>query len=115
MRISAKIFGYLLILIGLFCLVDAAYDQYRGVASTSTRSSQYIEKKADKNSLFQNLMIYQWGRGFLFFSGGLIILGICRRSDCQDPFSPNFSGSPAIDELNRSLTEEEEKRKRPLQ
>ena len=60
-------------------------------------------------------MTYQWYRGPLFIFGGFIILGLCRRADRTDPFSPDFAGSDALDNLNRALTEEEKRRQRPIE
>jgi hypothetical protein len=59
-------------------------------------------------------MTYQWLRGPVFVCGGLVILGICRRAERLDPFSRTFVGSASLDELERTLKEEEEKRHRPL-
>jgi hypothetical protein len=38
-------------------------------------------------------MAYQWTRGSLPLLAGFIILGICRRTDRFDPFSPDLAGS----------------------
>ena len=112
-----RIVAYILILVGLMCLVDAARDEHRGIASarSPSRSARlHIVSRAEDPEQFRGLMAYQWVRGPLALLGGLIILGICRRADRLDPFSPDFAGSDALDELNRALTEEEQKRHRPI-
>jgi len=56
-------------------------------------------------------MSYQWFRGALLIVSGFSILGICKRADRLDPSSPDFAGSDAINALDGTLTEEEQKRK----
>jgi hypothetical protein len=109
--------AYILIVIGLIFVADAAYDEHRGVAdalSPGRGSRRHIVACSDDPEQFRNLMTYQWVRGPLFLVGGFIILGFCRRADRLDPFSPDFAGSDALDDLNRTLTEEEQRRHRPI-
>ena len=109
--------AYLLVLLGCIFIADATYDeQQRGVANAvSPRGGRhYVISRADDPEQFRNLMAYQWLRGPLFLCGGFIILGFCRRADRLDPFSPDFAGSDALDDLNRTLTEEERRRHQPL-
>ena len=73
-----------------------------------------MAKRRDDPAAFRDLMTYQWIRVVLAFSAGLILLGLCRRADRLDPFSDSFAGQAALDELARSLSEEQEKRRRPL-
>jgi hypothetical protein len=109
--------AYGLILFGLVLLCAAARDEHRGVAEAGSPSRygavhmNIISKRIDPKN-FRNLMEYEWGRGAVFLCGGLILLNFIRRMDRLDPFSPNFEGNSALDELNRTLTEEEERRKR---
>ena len=112
-----RVVAYILIVIGLIFLVDAAYDEYRGVAaahSPGRGGRLYVINRADDPNQFRNLMAYQWLRGPLALFGGFIILGFCRRADRLDPFSPDFVGSASLDDLNRTLTNEEQRRHRPL-
>jgi len=110
--------AYILILIGLIYVADAAYDENRGIAEAVTpgRGSHREFVARDENpEKFRNLMTFQWYRGPIFAFGGFIILGICRRADRHDPFSPDFAGSKALDDLNSALDEEEKRRHRPLE
>lgn len=112
-----RLLAYILFGFGLIYLADAAYDENRGVAdvvSPTGYGHRFAVKRAEDPEQFRNLMAYQGVRGTLFLMGGFISLGICRRADRCDPFSPDFAGKPALDDLNRSLTEEDEKRHRPL-
>ncbi len=112
-----RVIAYILILLGLILIGDAAYDEHRGIASATspTRSAQYnIVARSKDPEQFRNLMTYQWVRGALLLLGGLIVIGICQRADRIDPFSPHFAGSDALDDLNRTLTEEERKRNHPI-
>jgi hypothetical protein len=59
-------------------------------------------------------MNYQWFGAGLFLCAGFAILGIRRRLDRCDPFSPDFAGNRALDECERVLDAELEKKHRPL-
>ncbi len=110
--------AYILIASGLFCLADAAYDEYRGVAdalSPGRACQRHVIARADDPKQFRNLMAYQWLRGPIVLFGGFIILGLCLRADRLDPFSPNFAGSDALDALNHTLAEEEKRRHSSLE
>ncbi|MES2569019.1 MAG: hypothetical protein V4710_03070 [Verrucomicrobiota bacterium] len=118
-----RIIAYSLILLGVFLLGDAAYDEHRGIAGAAspdgllTGVSSHppnVVKQAEDPQGFRDLMLYQWVRAPLALCAGLFILGLCRRADRIDPFSPDFAGNQALDELNRTLTEEQAKRHRPL-
>ena len=109
--------AYILIVTGLFFLGDAAHDEHRGVADAQAPGAgaiRHVINSEDDPAQFRNLMAYEWFRGPLFLAGGFIILGLCRRADRLDPFSPDFAGSSSLDDLNRTLREEEEKRRRLL-
>ena len=118
-----RILAYGLILLGIFLLGDAAYDEHRGIAEAASpdglltgvsTSAPNVVKRDENPQSFRNLMLYQWLRSPLALCAGLIILGLCRRADRVDPFSPDFAGNDALDELNRTLTDEEQKRHRPI-
>jgi hypothetical protein len=101
----------------MLLFADAAYDEDRGIASASgpgrTVVVHIVEESKDPE-LFRGLMTYQWGRAGLTLVAGFIILSMVRKADTLDPFSPTFAGSDALDDLNRTLTEEQERRKRPF-
>jgi hypothetical protein len=93
--------AYVLILVGLIYLADAAYDQYRGIASAHPPSRSvglHVASRAEKPKEFHNLMAYQWTRGSLTLFAGIIIFEICRHSDRHDPLSPDFARSDSIDD-----------------
>lgn len=110
--------AYYLIVLGVFLFADAAYDEFRGVASVMRPGARYprriIIKQEEDPQNFKNLMFYEWARGPLMLCAGSIILGIWRHADRIDPFSRNFAGNARIDELSAALTKEEERRHRPL-
>ena len=110
--------AYIMIALGIYLLGDAAYDERRGIAearSPSRNSRPNVVKRAEDPEEFRNLMQYQWLRAPLILCAGFIILGICRRADRLDPFAPDFAGNSALDELDQTLTEQQEKRRRPLE
>ncbi|MGA2869371.1 MAG: hypothetical protein ABSF34_09450 [Verrucomicrobiota bacterium] len=106
--------AYLLIGLSLMLLVSTAYDEYRGVASVTTRNMARITvAKADDPGQFHDLITYEWIRAFVVMGGGAILLSICRSADRLDPFSPTFNGNDELDELGEELDREREKRQRP--
>jgi hypothetical protein len=114
-----RVFAYYLILVGLLQLADAAYDEQRGVAAAVSPGGVsapllYVIKRADDPEGFRSLMFYQWSQGPAVLLAGFWILGLSRRANRVDPFSPDFAGNQALDDLNRTLTEEQAKRHRPL-
>ena len=108
-------FAYGLILFGICLLGDAAWDEHRGIAEAANwgRAAPAVVDRAENPKGFRSLMVYQWVRAPLILCAGLFILGLCRRADRTDPFSPDFAGNEALDDLNRTLTEEQDRRKRP--
>jgi hypothetical protein len=112
-----KFFAYTLILLGTLLFADAAHDERRGIASTFGPGWTVVVHRAERSrepEQFRGLMIYQWGRAGLALVAGFSILNMVRRADTLDPFSPTFAGSDALDDLNRTLSEEQERRKRPF-
>ena len=112
-----RLLAYFLVAVGIFFLTIAARDEHQGVTSASSprgAGQPTIIAKAENPKQFRNLMIYEWLRGPIFICGALVILGICRRADRLDPFSPDFAGNAALDDFQRQLTAEQEKQRRPL-
>lgn len=118
-----RIFAYFSIFLGVLLLGDAAYDEHRGVAEAASPAGVLTgvslgtlntARRDESLQTFRNLMLYQWMRGPLALIAGFTILGLCRRADKADPFSPTFIGDAALDELNRTLTNEQERRRRPI-
>lgn len=111
--------AYVIILIGLCLFGDAVHDQHRGIASAATPGGgpglPNTAKFSEDPQGFHNLMLYQWIRASLVLGSGFILIGFCRRADRLDPFSPDFAGDADLDELDRTLTNEREKRRRPIQ
>lgn len=117
-----RLLAYFLLPVGIFFLAIAARDEHRGVTSARPpygsgglpiAGRPIIIAKQDDPKQFRNLMFYEWLRGPVFIGGALIILGICRRADRVDPFSADFAGNAALDDLQRELTAEQEKHRRP--
>jgi hypothetical protein len=109
--------GYGLILFGICLFVAAAYDEHWGVSSVTPprrEAGQIVVNKDEDLKHFRGVMIYQWTLGALLVCVGSSIVRFCRHSDCTNPFSSRFAGNAALDELNRVLTKEEERRHRPL-
>jgi hypothetical protein len=108
--------AFFLIGLGLWFFVDAGRDEWREIAEAiSPRGGEtMVIPKADDPEQFRNLMVYQWWRGVVVLIAGMVILGIVRRADRLDPFSPDFRGSNALDELDQSLKEQERRHRRPF-
>ncbi len=108
--------SYLLIVLGFILVGTSAYDEHRGIASVmppGRYARRITVKRSEHPDDFHNIMIYQWSRALVALCGGFIILGICRRADRRDPFSPDFSGASALDECEHTLDAELEKKHRP--
>jgi hypothetical protein len=109
--------GYGLILFGMGLFAAAAYDAHRGVSSVTPprrEAGQIVVNKDEHPKHLHGVIIYQCALGALLACAGTIIVRFCRHSDCTDPFSSRFAGNAALDELNRVLTKEEERRHHPL-
>ena len=109
--------SYLAIIFSVYLFASAAHDEQRGIASVippGRYARRIVVIRSEHPTDFHNLMIYQWSRAALVLCGGLIILGICRRADRCDPFSPDFSGGRALDDCERTLDNEIRKKHSPL-
>jgi hypothetical protein len=112
-----KLLAYTLILLATLLFADAAHDEHRGIASALGPGHTVVFHTVEQSKApaqFRGLMTYQWGRAGLALAAGFIILSMVRKADTLDPFLPTFAGSDALDDLNRTLTEEQERRKRPF-
>jgi hypothetical protein len=109
--------SYFIIILGIVLLAFAARDEQRGIASVvppERYGRRIIISKADDPKQFRNIMIYQWLRDGLVLGAGLVLYRMCRRADRLDPFSPDFAGNAELDDLGKTLDEEEKKRHTPL-
>lgn len=113
-----RFFSYALIALGLYFSATAAYDEYRGVAVASSpgrSAQQYVVNRQEDEQKFRGLMAYEWGRACVLTLAGFIVLGFCGRSGSEDPFAPNFGGKASHDELDRTLSDEDARRRgRPV-
>lgn len=102
---------YVILLLGAWLLIDAVQSQRSGVARAVVPGSRYniveTAKRAEDPKAFENLMRYQWSEASIILFVGIVVLMKVRREDSLDPFSENFAGSAAIDELERTLNEKE--------
>jgi len=83
--------AFLIVGFSFYFFGHAAYDEYRGIAAppyVPARYSRPVEHRATNSAMFRALMHYEWMCPIVFLLGGLIILGIVRRADHCDPFSP---------------------------
>ncbi len=85
-------------------MADLGYEYYTGkaVVRAHSRSGQEADRDTHPKE-FDALMKFQWLRVGGLFLVGIITLSIVRRQDRLDPFSENFAGSDAIDELEEYL------------
>jgi hypothetical protein len=114
-----RFLAFVLIVFGFYFFAGAAYDEYRGIASATSPgrySQSYAAKREDDPKQFRGLMTYQWGRAILVTIGGFIINGICQRADESDPISHKFGGKSSVTDLDRTIAEEEKRRRgRPVE
>jgi hypothetical protein len=109
--------AYLLIVVGAGLMWDAARDEQRGIATVlapARMKAQATAAKVDNPERFRELMTYQWVFALFPVGVGAFLLGMIRRADRLDPFSRNFVGLKSLEDLQRTLAEEGEKRRRPL-
>jgi hypothetical protein len=108
-----KTLGILLFCLAALGLVDAIREEISGTVRilapgryTRVREVKKVENPRD----YRNLMTYQWVRFGTFVGAGLFCFHIIKRSEETDPFSPNFKGKEALDDLSTYLDQEKEKR-----
>jgi hypothetical protein len=109
--------GYLMVGLSVLLFAHAKYDEDRGIAAppyVPTRYTRPIEERETNPKMFRALMSYEWACPVVFLIGGFVLIGLVRRADRCDPFSPSFSGSAALDECERTLDAELRKKHRPL-
>jgi len=102
-----------LFILAVFLLASTTYDEHRGITVPPDRFAVLGEvRKDDDPKQFRSIMTYKWIRGSLFLIAWSALVGIRRRMDKLDPFSPNFAGNAELDELGRDLDKEEKQRER---
>lgn len=86
MRIAA----YIIIVIGLIFLSDAAMEAWSGEAlaiSPGSGARVVAAERSENPEEFKRIMSYQWIRASATLGGGLILLSFVRRADRMDPFA----------------------------
>jgi len=109
-----KILAYTLIVVSLFMLWAAASQESSGHAEAQSPGPSFVEHRENRDAnpqSFRNLMTYQWLAASLAGLAGLFLLSLIRSQNQVDPFSPDFQGSDAVDELSATLDEQLKKRK----
>ena len=101
---------HIMIFVGICLLGHAAYDEHRGVVVSRFR----LVQRTEDPQRFRSLMLSEWLRASIFVCAGFVILGIYRRADRLDPFSPDFTSNSALDELDQTLTDEQRKQRKPI-
>ena len=114
-----KWFPHVFILLGIALFGQSAYDEHRGVVSICppTRIGFLHREQASRKEdpkRFRELMAYEWATATIILFAGFVMLGICRRIDHLDPLTPEFRGTDALDDLERTLDNEERRRHRPI-
>jgi len=109
----------LYLVMGVVMLGLAARDEGRGVATvTGPTRMGFLNPnratRAEDPKRFRELMTYEWVAASIYTLAGLVMLGICRRIDRLDPLDPEFRGTDALDDLDRTLDKEERQRRRPI-
>jgi hypothetical protein len=111
-----KWLAYGLLIFGAIYLASAVDFERRGVAMVYTPSRYAslpkVVKREDDPEYFRKAMTYVWYQAGGTFLLGALILAMLRRQDETDPFSEHFGGKETIDELERTLDEEEQRRKK---
>ena len=106
------------LIFGAIDLAAAVEYEYSGVAVvySSQRGAPIptVIRRADDPKRFRSAMTYVWYLAGGTILPGVLILAWLRRQESLDPFSENFGGKSAIDDLGRALDKEEESRKRLL-
>ncbi len=113
MRSTAWVF----LVLGLCFLVDAIQEEHKGVAvvySPGRSARKYMAARAEDPVYFRQLMVYEWVKAGMALGFSLFPFRLDRRLDRTDPFSKNFAGKDALDDLDRVLADEERRRNEPL-
>ena len=98
-----RAFAVIFLLLAVVLAVDAARDQYRGIAEASGPPSlispssssaarlwtTFSAVEARDSEAFRGLMAYQWIRVALCIAAGSSLWHFAQRSRKLDPFSPN--------------------------
>jgi hypothetical protein len=105
--------AYLLLFYSLYNFGRAIYEQNQGVATLRTMRGLREEVVAEQEDRerYRNLLSYRISRGAVFLVGGLIVLGIARRSEESDPLSPDFGAKMKDEPVDPALEEELRKRR----
>jgi hypothetical protein len=92
-----RLLSYILILVGLYQLCAAGYDQHRGVTHDPSRWGARRIALGDREILrqqdpkdFQATMAIRWALAVGISSGGVLLYRSIRRSERLDPLSPEF-------------------------
>ena len=110
-----KAFAYACMVCSLLLLASAARQQITGHARViaPTRYGWTHPTRVDRATDpqgFHDAMAYWWIVSALPGCLGIVGLRMIRRFDRLDPFSPDFQGSQALDELSDELDREQEKK-----
>jgi len=109
-----KSIAVLLALLSVFLVIEAARDQISGraIIFSPTRSFQrFVAERSSEPEQYQNMMTYQWFCASLPGFAALFLILKIRKQDKLDPFSKNFQGATAIDELSEYLDAEKRNKK----
>jgi len=101
-----KALAYTLIAVSLFMLWSAASQEFSGQAVAQSPDNSFVEHRENRDTnpqSFRNLMTYQWLAASLTGLAGLFLLSLIRSQNRVDPFSPEFQGADAVDELSVTL------------
>ena len=113
-RLNVRFIPHIIIVFGICLLAHAAYDEHRGIVRAKRNSAIYplgpdlVERTQDPKR-FRNIMASEWILASIVVCIGFIFLGIDKKADRIDPFSTDFDGNDALDELDQKLTDEQKK------
>jgi hypothetical protein len=105
-----RILAYFFILLGLVLLIRAARSENSGVSRAigpGAGITYLVERREIDPKAFRALMNYQWIESTMPVLIGIVILGLLRRQEKLEPFSVDFAGTSAIDDLEKTLNEKE--------
>lgn len=98
-----KALAYTLLVVSLFMLWTAASQEFSGQAVEQSPGESVVEHRENRDAnpqSFRNLMTYKWLAASLTGLAGLFLLSLIRNQNRVDPFSPEFQGADAVDELS---------------